>query len=114
MNLSQLSTLSQYTKNIISVAFGTILSQLIPIITAPILTRIYTPADYGIFGLYMSIVSIMVTLASARFDLAIFLPKNPEDSKRIFVLTILISSVFSFLLFFLIRQILYHSCPMIH
>jgi O-antigen/teichoic acid export membrane protein len=84
------------------VAFGTIIAQIIPIITAPILTRIYAPEDYGTFGLYMSIVSIGVTLASARFDLAIFIPKNLDDSKRIIVLTILISGFFSFFLFLII------------
>jgi len=101
-NLRQILTPSPYIKNIIFVAFGAIISQIIPIITAPILTRIYSPEDYGIFGLYMSIVSISVTLASARFDLAIFIPKNLEDSKRIFVITISISAVFSLFLFLLI------------
>ena len=101
-NIRQISILSPYIKNILSVAFGTIIAQIIPIVTGPILTRIYAPEDYGIFGIYMSIVSICVTIASARYDLAIFIPKNLDDSKRILVITILISAIFSCFLFFLI------------
>lgn len=91
--------LTEYNKNIFSVAVGTILAQIIPVLISPVLTRIYTPEDFGIFAIYMSIVTISVTVASFRYDLAIFIPKNLDDSKRIVILSIFLSSIFSFVLF---------------
>jgi len=100
--IKEISNISPYIKNIFSVALGTVLAQIIPIVISPILTRIYTPDDYGVFGVYMSIVSICVTIASARYELAIFIPKNLDDSRRILVISIFLSAIFSSILFLII------------
>jgi O-antigen/teichoic acid export membrane protein len=91
--------LTKSNKNIFSVVVGTVLAQIIPVLISPVLTRIYTPEDFGVFAIYMSIVTISVTVASFRYDLAIFIPKNLDDSKRLVILSIFISCIFSIIFF---------------
>jgi O-antigen/teichoic acid export membrane protein len=82
---------------------GTTIAQAIPIAISPILTRIYTPEDFGMFALYMSVASILSVVATGRYELAIMLPKKDEDAINIVALSILISffiSLFSFLIVF--------------
>jgi O-antigen/teichoic acid export membrane protein len=70
---------------------GTTIAQAIPIAISPILTRIYTPEDFGVFALYISVASIIAVIATGRYELAIMLPKKDEDAMNIVVLSIVIS-----------------------
>ncbi|MBL4711138.1 MAG: oligosaccharide flippase family protein [Gammaproteobacteria bacterium] len=81
---------------------GTTIAQAIPIAISPILTRIYTPEDFGIFALYMSIVSIVSVIATGRYEMAIMLPKKEEDAINIVVLSSIISIFISFISFIII------------
>ena len=69
---------SSYARNVITLMTGTGLAQAIPIAISPILTRLYSPEDFGTFGLYMAIVTIASVLVTGRYELAILLPKNAE------------------------------------
>jgi len=81
---------------------GTTIAQAIPIAISPILTRIYTPDDFGVFALYMSIVSIIAVVATGRYELAIILPKKDKDAVNILFLSIVISSFVSFILLLIV------------
>jgi O-antigen/teichoic acid export membrane protein len=76
---------------------GATIAQAIPIAISPILTRIYTPEDFGIFALYMSIASILSIVATGGYEHAIMLPKKNEDAMNIVVLSITISFFISFI-----------------
>jgi O-antigen/teichoic acid export membrane protein len=81
---------------------GTSIAQAIPIAISPILTRIYTPEDFGVFALYMSIASILSVVATGRYELAIMLPKKDEDAINIVVLSIIITFFVSFVALLLV------------
>ena len=73
--LTKLKSKSEFSKNVLTLMTGTTIAQAIPIAISPILTRIYTPEDFGVFALYLSIVSILVVFTTGQYDLAIMLPK---------------------------------------
>lgn len=62
---------------------GTALSQLLTILAAPALTRIYKPEDFGLVAIYMAIVSILGSVASGRYEQAIPLPMEDSESLRL-------------------------------
>lgn len=74
---------------------GTTVAQAIPIAISPILTRMYTPEDFGMFALYMSIVSVLSVIATGRYELAIMLPKKDDDATNIAALSIVVTLCFS-------------------
>jgi O-antigen/teichoic acid export membrane protein len=81
---------------------GTALAQAIPLALSVILTRLYTPQDFGILAIYMSIAALGTAVVSLKYDLAIIIPEKDEDSANITVLSILIAFLISFLLFTII------------
>jgi len=93
---------SEFSRNVLTLMTGTTIAQAIPIAISPILTRIYTPEDFGIFALYMSLASILSLMATGRYELAIMLPKKDEDAINIVALSILISFFVSFISFLIV------------
>ena len=67
------------------------IAQAIPIAISPILTRIYGPEDFGLYAIFVAIITIFGTIVSGRYELAIMLPKNDEDAINIFGLGLLIT-----------------------
>ena len=89
---------NEFNKNILTLMTGSTIAQAIPISISPILTRIYTPEDFGLFAVFIAIASIFGSVANARYDLAIMLPKKDEDAINIFALGFIITSVISSIL----------------
>lgn len=75
---------------------GTTIAQAIPIAISPILTRIYTPEDFGIFTLYLSILGLVAVIATGRYEMAIVLPKSDEEAINILALSIFITLFLTF------------------
>ena len=75
-------------RSVAILAGGSALSQVLLVLASPILTRLYTPASFGIFTLYLSISQIFLTVISFRYELAISLPKEDENGGRILLLAI--------------------------
>lgn len=92
---------SEFTKNIFVLISGTGISQAIPIAISPILTRIYSPKDFGLLGLYISICSMFGIIVSLRYDAAIIQSDNDGEAKQLVIVSF-ISSLFFCLLLFLI------------
>lgn len=80
-----------FTANVLILMTGTTIAQAIPIVISPILTRIYSPENFGIFALYFSIVSIISVLVTGKYELAIMLPEKDEDTVNIVAVSIFIS-----------------------
>lgn len=98
---------SDFTKNVLTLMTGTTIAQAIPIAISPILTRIYTPEEYGVFALYTSIATIAAMAATGKYEMAIVLPKKDEDAINIFVLSTLISffiSLISFIIVYIFNE----------
>ncbi len=77
---------------------GTTIAQMIPIAISPVLTRIYTPEDFGILALFASITTIFASVANARYEMAIMLPEEEDEAYTVAVLGMVISSFLSIIL----------------
>ena len=86
-----------FSAHVLTLMTGTTIAQAIPIAISPILTRLYSPSDFGALALFSSVVSIVAIIATGRYELAIMLPEEDDDAFNIFALSILISSVMSML-----------------
>jgi O-antigen/teichoic acid export membrane protein len=94
--------ISKFTKNVLTLLTGTSIAQAIPIAITPILTRIYSPEDFGIFALYMSITGILAVVATGRYEMAIILPDDDDDAINLLCLSVLVSMSISLLIFILV------------
>ena len=78
----------EFAKNVLTLLLGTLGAQLIPLLFSPILTRLYSPDQFGTFALFIALSSSIVTLASMRYELAILLPKSNTHAYYLFYLSI--------------------------
>ena len=100
--LRKLLPKSSYARNVITLMTGTSIAQAIPIAISPILTRLYSPQEFGTFALYMALVSIVSVLVTGRYELAILLPKQDRDALNIVALAVGLSFILSTALFVLV------------
>lgn len=84
---------SAFARNIAVLTSGTILAQGIGIIATPILSRIYTPADYGLVALFGAVVAICATLITARYEITVLLPTVESEARSIVALVVLLAIV---------------------
>ncbi len=86
---------SAYARNVLTLMTGTTLAQAIPIAISPILTRLYSPEEFGRFALYMAVASIASVLVTGRYELAILLPRRDKDALHIAALAMVLSAAIS-------------------
>lgn len=65
-------------KNISVLMTGTIIAQIIPLFLSPILTRLYSPSEFGMLAVFLSIASILAVFANLRLDVAIMSASEQE------------------------------------
>jgi len=98
---------SEFVKNSAILTGGTGLAQLIPILISPILTRLFTPEDYGILGIFNSVVAVFAVMAAWGYDQAIMLPKLQKNSINLLALSLIASGITS--LFLLLIFLLFNN-----
>lgn len=74
---------------------GTSVAQAIPIAISPILTRIYTPEEFGVFAIYVALVGFLAIFVTLRYEYAIVLPKEKSEVDSLCVGIMLIISAIS-------------------
>lgn len=97
----------EFSQNVLTLMTGTTIAQAIPIAISPILTRIYTPEDFGVFALFVAIVGFVAVIASGRYEQAIMLPEYDKYAINIFVLSLILiffTSIVSFLIIFVFKD----------
>jgi O-antigen/teichoic acid export membrane protein len=95
--LQKLKPKSEFSRNVLTLMTGMMIAQAIPIAISPILTRIYTPEDFGLLALFLAIFSILSIIATGRYELAIMSPESDDEAKDIVFLSILVA-LFVFLI----------------
>ena len=92
---------SQFRRNVLTLMTGTTIAQAIPVAISPILTRLYSPDDFGVYALFISIAMIFASIANGRYELAIMLPEEDEDAFNLAVLGFAITLCMSVVLLFI-------------
>ena len=79
---------SSFAKNFLILFSGTAFAQVIMFAAAPILSRIYSPSDFGVFAVFAAFVGFVTTASTCKYELAVVLPKKDEDAINLVALTI--------------------------
>ena len=93
---------SEFFRNVATLISGTSLAQAFSVVIYIVLAKIYTEEDFGVFGLYMSILNITIIFSTAKYELAILLPKSERESLNLLGLSGLISMVVSLILLLIV------------
>jgi lipopolysaccharide exporter len=88
---------SSFVRNILVVMSGTAAAQIIGFALTPIISRLFSPDDFGVFGSFISVSSIVAAGATLEYTQAIMLPKEKEDAINLFVISCLSTIAVGFL-----------------
>ncbi len=89
---------SEYLQNAAKLFTGTALAQIISVAASPVLSRIYTPEDFGTFALYNSTLSILLIFSTGRYDIAIVSAKLRSGAINLVSLSFIILGSLTFLI----------------
>lgn len=73
---------NMYLRHVFIVFSGTTISVLIPIIVVPVLTRLYTPEDFGQYGFVYSIGIILGVFCTLRYEHSIVIARNDREAQQ--------------------------------
>lgn len=97
---------NSFLKSIVTLSSGTIIGQIITFIAAPILTRLYSPEEIGLYTILITVVSMFGGVIVGRYDMAIVSEKEEENVYSLIKLSIWLS-IFSSLIIGLFYSIYY-------
>lgn len=85
-------------RGMLKLALGTGAGRLIGFAVLPLLSRVYSPAEFALLALFTAIVSVVTPIVSLRYSVAIPLPKTDGIAINVLVLSGTIVLIFSFVL----------------
>ncbi len=86
---------NDFVKNVLTLFSWNLLAQAVTLLSIPILTRIYTPEEFGAVALFISMVNLFAVVSNGQYDLAIVLPKRNGEAFHILIGSIFITILFS-------------------
>lgn len=91
--ISRVLPQQSFVRDVSVLAGGTALAQAIGLLVLPVVTRLYTPADFSVLAVYSSILSIVSGVACLRLDIAIALPSRDEDAVNLLAVALLFCTI---------------------
>ncbi len=82
---------SEITKNSATLLSAGVIVQGIALLVYPILTRLYSPEDFGLVSLFLSLTGILSLFAPAEFQYSLVLPKSETKAIACFCLGLFIT-----------------------
>ncbi len=84
---------SEFAKNVLTLMTGSGIAQVIPVLASFILSRLYSPSEFGVLALYTGVIAILGNIGAFRYETAIVLPKKNIVGKYLFILSLLLLSI---------------------
>lgn len=84
-----------FANDVVKLVSGTTFAQGLSLLVAPILSRIYSPDDYGIATVFVSVITIIGVVACLRFEQAVMLPERDEIAANLLAAALLITLLIS-------------------
>src|SRR5450631_1051953 len=78
--------LSSSRRGALTIFGGTASGQALALVSAPVLSRLYSPSNFGVFTVLSSLIAIVGAVAALRFELAVPLPEKERDAQGLVAL----------------------------
>lgn len=83
MDITRQKPRTSFAGDILKLASGTTIAQLLGILAAPILTRLYAPEAFGLLALFIAISSVFAVIICMGYEYAIMLPEQDSDAANL-------------------------------
>ncbi len=79
---------SEFLQHVLTLVSGSSIAMLIPFAAEPVLSRMFTPAEFGIFEIYAALIVMIGSVATARYEMAIVLPAEDHNAVNLLSLSL--------------------------
>ncbi len=86
-----------FVKNVLIVMTGTVAAQAIGFALTPIISRLFSPSDFGVFGSFSAVLTVITAGVTLDYSQAIMLPKEKQDAMNLFIVSCVSTFVISLL-----------------
>jgi len=83
----------EFVKNVATLSLGSIAASAISLASVPIISRLFTPDDFGVASLFLSIVTVLAVVATLRYEHAVILPDEKDEATEVAFLSLVILAV---------------------
>lgn len=94
---------NKFNRNVIMITSGTAVSQIITMIVSPLITRLYSPTDYGVLTVYASVLGMISLIGALSYDSAIPIAEDDTKAMNILVLSMGIIIFLTFIIFIILN-----------
>ena len=98
MSLLQRLPTGAFARQVAMLTTGTAVGQLVLVAVMPLLTRLFTPADLGVFGLFSSFLAVAGVATCLRLEWGVASAHSAEEAAGLLVLCLVLCPVTSLLL----------------
>jgi O-antigen/teichoic acid export membrane protein len=91
--LLRLKPKSAFARGVGVLAGGTAAAQLLSVLAAPLLTRLYSPEDFGLLAVYASLLALIGVVSSLRYELAIPMPEDDAEAANVATLSLILIGI---------------------
>ena len=86
---------SSFVKNMLVVMSGTVAAQLLTLALLPVVSRLFSPSDFGVYGAFNALLTVIAAAATLHYAEAAMLTKRREDATHLFFLAFVSTSTVS-------------------
>jgi O-antigen/teichoic acid export membrane protein len=83
----------RFSRGVIAILSGTVLSRIIAFAAIPLLSRMFTPSDFGVFALLSMVIGVLGPVATWRYEASIVLPDDESDAINLLMVSCLASTI---------------------
>ncbi len=80
-------------RNVLLVVTSSVVAQSISVALSPVISRLFTPEDFGVFGAFTAVASVLASVVTLDYSQAVMLPKERDDAGQVFLLSCLVTLV---------------------
>jgi O-antigen/teichoic acid export membrane protein len=81
----------EFTRGTLTIVGGTGAAQALSIVVAPVLTRLFSPSDYGVYSVATSFLAVFVSISCLRYEFAIPLPEDDVAAANVLGLSTIVN-----------------------
>ncbi len=80
---------SAFVRNVLVVVSGTAVAQIIGFALSPVISRLFSASDFGVFGSFGAVLAVITAGVTLEYSQAIMLPTDKGDAMNLFVVSCL-------------------------
>ncbi|MEO7962882.1 MAG: oligosaccharide flippase family protein [Gemmatimonadaceae bacterium] len=89
---------SRFVRDVVLLSGSTAVGQALVALATPVLTRLYTPAEFGVFGIFLSAVSVASIGVTLQFDVAVPGARDDDEGRALVVACLVLTIPMTLLL----------------